>query len=322
MEKPLLSLKDATVKFYSKGKVISALDKISLDIPARARISIVGESGAGKTTLSRALIRLSPLSSGRIYYKGTDLHALRGRKLRDFRKNVQFIFQDPYDAMSPKQRIIDYLGVPLRYLLRLSSKSEIQERSEKLLDLVGLHSDIVQKYPHQLSGGQRQRIAIARALASEPSFIIADEPTSMLDASAAAGILNLFRDLSEQKEMGFAFVTHNVGIAAYLSEEIYVMYSGRLVEHRKTEDLITRARHPYSASLIQYGSHSGIGKIEDVPVATDKDGNEILDADPWSVSGCRYQPFCPRSREECASKFPELSRDADGGYIACYNPIE
>lgn len=318
----LISVKDATARFYSKGRVINALDSVSLDLEEKARVSIVGESGAGKTTLSRSLIGLNDITSGHIYYNGTDLKKLRGKKLRDYRKNVQFIFQDPYDAMSPKQRLLDYMAMPMKYLMGISSQSEQVKRSGELLELVGLDRDIAFKYPHQISGGQRQRVAIARALASEPRFIIADEPTSMLDASAAAGVLNLFKELAAREGMGYALVTHNIGIAAYLSNYIYVMYSGKIVEQRNTDEIISSPRHPYSSSLIRYAGHSptsGGSRLLDVPETEESLENE---GDPWKVKGCRYRPFCENRMDVCASKFPELKSDSGDGKIACYNPIK
>lgn len=321
MSDVLLSVKDATARFYSRGRVINALDAVSLDLKEQDRVSIVGESGAGKTTLSRSLIGLNEISSGHIYYDGTDLGKLKGKKLRDFRKNVQFIFQDPYDAMSPKQRILDYMAMPMRYLMGIRTQSEQIRRSAELLEMVGLDKDIAFKYPHQISGGQRQRVAIARALASSPKFIIADEPTSMLDASAAAGVLNLFRELASNEGMGYALVTHNIGIAAYLSDYIYVMYSGKIVEQRSTDEIIVRPRHPYSSTLISFGTHSpssGENRLMELP--NTGTGMEE-ESDPWNIRGCRYRPYCMNRIEKCTTRFPDLEASADGGKIACYNPI-
>lgn len=321
MSEVLISVKEATARFYSRGRVINALDAVSLDLEEQAKVSIVGESGAGKTTLSRSLIGLNDITSGHIYYGGTDLKKLRGKKLTEFRKNVQFIFQDPYDAMSPKQRILDYMAMPMRYLMGVRGQTQQVRRSSELLEMVGLDSEIAFKYPHQISGGQRQRVAIARALASNPKFIIADEPTSMLDASAAAGVLNLFKDLAEREGMGYALVTHNIGIAAYLSDYVYVMYSGKIVEQRSTDEIIERPRHPYSSTLISFGSHSPSSDENRLMEIPEIEGGIEDEADPWKVKGCRYQPYCRNRIERCSSKFPDLESDSGNGKIACYNPI-
>lgn len=316
-----LEVRNVTVRYDSRERTINALDDVSLQIGSEDRIAIVGESGAGKTTLARCLVGLTKPTSGGILFRGRDIARRRTADMRDFRTAVQIIFQDPYDAMNPKQNILEYMSMPLRFLVRNISRDEQRLKCTSLLESVGLQDDLLMKFPHQLSGGQRQRVAIGRALASDPEFIIADEPTSMLDASAAAGVLNLLRRLSDERGMGFGIVTHNMGVASYVSDSIYVMYSGKVVEHRSTDGLIASARHPYSDVLLKHAPRSLSATLEEVSGKTAAEGAVYKEVDPWSLSGCRYRGLCDRAQAECKAAFPNLSPDGDDGSVACYNPI-
>lgn len=318
---PFLEVKDLTVRYESRERSINALDGVSLTLSTDDRIAIVGESGAGKTTLARCLVGLTKPTSGKILFKGKEILKGRHGDRTAFRKSVQVIFQDPYDAMNPKQNVFDYISMPLRFLVGGANREEQRLKCISLLESVGLQEDLLMKYPHQLSGGQKQRVAIGRALASDPEFLIADEPTSMLDASAAAGVLNLLKRLSDERGMGFAIVTHNMGVASYASNAIYVMYSGKVVEQRTTEGLVASARHPYSNVLLSHAPMSlavtakGEGrKPESTPAGYDE-------VDPWSLSGCRYRGLCDRKLPECEATFPELKIDGEDGKVACYNPF-
>ncbi len=315
-----IELKEASVNYSTGGRNVAALDGVSISIGLNERVSVVGESGAGKTTLGRAVLGLVRLDGGSIEFMGKDMGRMRRRAILDFRRQVQPVFQDPYDSMNPTQNVLQYLSMPQRFLMK-SSRAEMREKSESLLETMGLESDMLWKYPHQLSGGQKQRIAIARALATEPRFIIADEPTSMLDASAAAGILNLLRKLAVERDMGYMLVTHNMGVAAYSADRIIVMYSGRVVEDQKTESIVTSPRHPYTSVLIGHAPVSaGVAVNRPTELAgSDADPDAI---DPWKLAGCRYSARCTRRLDECTRVVPELKETGGGGRAACHNPLD
>ncbi len=316
-----IEVRGLTVRFESRERTINAVDDISISFDRNDRVAIVGESGAGKTTLARCLLGLTRPTSGQILFRGRNILKGGSAERRAFRKSVQVIFQDPYDAMNPKQNILDYLSMPLRFLVGNLSRQELRDKCAQLLDSVGLQDDTLMKYPHQLSGGQKQRIAIGRALASDPEFLIADEPTSMLDASAAAGILNLLKRLADEREMGYAIVTHNMGVATYAASEICVMYSGKIVEQRTTEGLVASPLHPYSRVLLHHAPRS-LGVMLDARAEEGSDeGSGLTEADPWSLTGCRYRGICDRTIAECENSFPPLERVGNEGKVACHNPM-
>ncbi len=319
-ENETIGMAGVSVKFVSQGRTVPAIDDVTMSFSLSEQVSVVGESGAGKTTFGRALLGLVRPDSGAVLFGGRDIHRLKKAELRNFRRHVQVVFQDPYDVMNPKHVVLDYLSMPLRYISRISSRAELRNSCEELLDQVGLEREFLSKYPHQLSGGQKQRIAIARALATEPSFVIADEPTSMLDASAAAGILNLLRKLSAKRGMGYMIITHNMGIAAYASDRIIVMYSGKVVEDSPTEKMVSAPRHPYTSVLISHAPRSD-GPGRKANVGTGSSDVDPDTADPWKLSGCRYSPRCPRRTEECEKSFPLLSPLPEGGSVACLHPL-
>lgn len=317
-----IEARNVTVRYESRDRTINALDGINFELNREARVAIVGESGAGKTTLARCLMGLARPTHGQILFQGKDI--LRGKRAdrRFFRKSVQIIFQDPYDAMNPKQSVFDYLSMPLQFLSGGMGRDERNAKCLSLLDAVGLQEDLLMKYPHQLSGGQKQRVAIGRALASNPEFLIADEPTSMLDASAAAGVLNLLRRLSDERGMGYAIVTHNMGVASYSAERIYVMYSGRIVEERTTDGLVSSPRHPYSSVLLSHAPRSLGAALERRKDRQNRTDAAYTEVDPWSLRGCRYRALCERRIPRCSATFPDLEEDGSDGRVACYNPIE
>lgn len=312
-----LELRNTSVAFKSGSRRIHALDGVDMKIDSKERIAIVGESGAGKTTLARCLLGLSTPISGNVLFKGKDINSRNKKFMKEFRKCVQVIFQDPYGAMNPKQNIFDYLSMPLKFLMGRITKPEMTLKSIELLSAVGLEEDTLWKFPHQLSGGQKQRIAIARALASDPEFIIADEPTSMLDASAAAGILNLLKKLADSKGMGYAIVTHNMGVAAYSTQKTYVMYSGKIVEQRETRALIASPRHPYSKVLLDHAPRSLSASF--LQNGDSRAENES-ESDPWAEKGCRYRPLCSKAVKQCGLESPPLNPDGSDGRLACFNP--
>ncbi|WP_371817649.1 ABC transporter ATP-binding protein [Amphibacillus sp. MSJ-3] len=250
-----LEINDLKVHFPIRGGIfnrkidsIRAVDGISFQIEAGQTYGIVGESGSGKTTTGRAIIGLNQITSGQIIFQGIDLADKKNKKI-DFRKDIQMIFQDPYSSLNPKKRVLDIVAEPLRNYEKLTKKEEIYRVAE-LLEKVGLSEESIYKYPHQFSGGQRQRIGIARAIALKPKLIIADEPVSALDVSVQAQVLNFMRDIQEELNLTYLFISHDLGIVKHMSDRIGIMYKGRYVEEGSTDDIFTNPQHIYTKRLV------------------------------------------------------------------------
>lgn len=230
---------------------VKAIDDISFDIYEGETLGLVGESGCGKTTTGRAIIRLYDPTDGEIYFDGTEVHTLNGRKEQlDFRKDMQMIFQDPYASLNPRMKVRDIIAEGIKIHKLADSEEAIDARVEELLELVGLNKDHSSRYPHEFSGGQRQRIGIARALAVDPKMIIADEPISALDVSIQAQVVNLLMELQEKQKLTFLFIAHDLSMVKYISNRIGVMYFGKLVELAPADDVYNKPLHPYTESLL------------------------------------------------------------------------
>lgn len=250
-----LEINDLHVHFPVRGGLLNrkidavrAVDGISFQIEEGKTYGLVGESGSGKTTTGRAIIGLNNITSGQVLFQGTDLADKKNKKL-DFRKDIQMIFQDPYSSLNPKKRVLDIVAEPLRNYEKLTKKEEVIRVAE-LLEKVGLSEETIYKYPHQFSGGQRQRIGIARAIALKPKLIIADEPVSALDVSVQAQVLNFMRDIQEELNLTYLFISHDLGIVKHMSDQIGIMYKGRYVEEGTTEDIFTDPQHIYTKRLV------------------------------------------------------------------------
>jgi len=250
----LIAMRDVHIAFkighiFSKHKgCIQAVQGISLDIKKGKTLALVGESGCGKTTLARAVVRLQAIQSGSIQYRNQNIMQLKGKALRDYRKQVQIIFQDPYSSMNPRLTIADILAEGM--MAQNMSATVIKKIQKRLLDQVQLPQDSLQRYPHQFSGGQRQRICIARALALEPEILVCDEPTSALDVSVQAQILNLLKELQVELGLGLLFITHNMGVVAYLADEVAVMKKGQIIEQGLTEKILKNPEQAYTKELL------------------------------------------------------------------------
>ena len=250
-----LKIKDLKVHFPIKGGIfgrtvdyVKAVDGVSFELEEGMTYGLIGESGSGKTTTGRAIIGLNDITEGSVYFNGKDITNERGRR-ESFRKEVQMIFQDPYSSLNPRKRVYDILKEPLRNFENLS-KEEEKKRIEELLELVGLSPESVEKYPHQFSGGQRQRIGIARAVATNPKLIIADEPVSALDVSVQAQVLNFMQEIQEELGLTYIFIGHDLGVIKHLCDRIGIMYKGRFVEEGNTEDIFNNPQHIYTKKLI------------------------------------------------------------------------
>ena len=307
---PLLRVNDLKVHFpIYKGLLrrvaahVKAVDGVSLEIARGRTLGLVGESGCGKTTIGKGIVRLVDPTDGAVCYESVDLAQLNRRQLRRWRKDIQIIFQDPYSSLDPRMRIIDTLEEGMLALGVGGGRADRHARIDALLTEVGLSPAVKFRYPHEFSGGQRQRIAIARALSVEPQLIVCDEPTSALDVSVQAQILNLLKELQAKKGIAYLFITHNISVIEFLAHEVAVMYLGRIVEHGTVEDVLRAPRHPYTRALL-----SAVPTIEkDTERKVIKLGGDL----PSPVNppaGCHFHPRCPHAMPVCDEVYPNFSR--------------
>lgn len=291
---------------------VHAVDGVSFAVHRGEAFGLVGESGCGKTTLAQTIIRLYRPDAGRILFDGTDLGVLKESALRPMRRRIQMIFQDPYASLNPRMTVGAIVGEPLE-IYRVGRESERVERVRRLLRVVGLNADMVNRYPHEFSGGQRQRIGIARALALQPELVICDEPVSALDVSIQAQVLNLLRDLQSQFGLTYLFIAHNLAVVAYICDRIGVMYLGKLVELATTAQIVARPRHPYTQALLS---------TVPIPLPGAKKRRMLLTGDvPNPIappSGCRFRTRCPIARSDCADAIPPLREVEPGHWVACH----
>ena len=297
---------------FGAGKTVKAVNEVSFTIQAGETLGVVGESGCGKSTLGRLLLKLIEPTGGEIIYKGENIAAFSGKKLRDMRKNMQIIFQDPYQSLNPRMSCERIIREPLSIHTNLSRK-EIKEKVLELLNQVGLPAEYALRYPHEFSGGQRQRIGIARALSVNPDFIVCDEPVSALDVSVQSQVLNLLRELQAELNLTYLFIAHGLNVVKYISDRICVMYLGKFVEVAEAEELYRNPLHPYSEALIS--------AIPDTDI-DNKRARIILKGDvpsPTAIpSGCAFHTRCHHCTERCKAEAPELKEISPGHYLACH----
>ncbi|QHO74992.1 peptide ABC transporter substrate-binding protein [Bradyrhizobium sp. CCBAU 051011] len=319
----LLEVEDLVKHFVAARSVfgrptahVKAVDGVSFTVEAGKTLALVGESGCGKSTVSRLVLRLIEPDAGTIRFEGRDLGALNANQLRAFRRDAQIIFQDPYASLNPRMTVSQILSEPLA-LHDLVPAARRRERVEELLRLVGLEPRFARRYPHEFSGGQRQRIAIARALAVEPKLIICDEPVSALDVSIRSQILNLLRDLQDRLGLAYIFVSHDLAVVKHIADRVAVMNLGGIVETAKADALFAAPRHPYSRALL-----SAIP----VPKPQAKRSRIVLEGEMPSAlnppSGCRFHTRCPYVIQRCRTEVPALLADATGHATACHRIAE
>jgi oligopeptide transport system ATP-binding protein len=299
-------------KLFEK-MVVKAVDDVSFYINKGETLGLVGESGCGKTTTGRTLLRLHEPTGGKIFYDGVDItHA----KMLPYRRKMQIVFQDPYASLDPRMTVGDIVGEAIDIHHLASGPKERRERIIELLSLVGLNSEHANRYPHEFSGGQRQRVGIARALAVNPEFIVCDEPISALDVSIQAQVVNMFEELQEQMGLTYLFIAHNLSVVKHISDRIGVMYLGKLVELADNYELTFHSVHPYTRSLI-----SAIPLADPKTMRSSK--RIVLQGDvPSPVnppSGCRFRTRCPYADEQCAAEEPEFKEVSSGHFAACHH---
>jgi peptide/nickel transport system ATP-binding protein len=321
----LLSIRDLTVIFArdhgtlrKKTTVVEAVKNISLDVHESESVSILGETGSGKTTLGKCIVKLLDPTSGSIFYGGTNIHSLKGKDLVAYRRDVQMIFQDPYGCLNPRQDVLTILSTPFHYLSNEKSTVSIKEKVYELMEEVGLRPErFAYRYPHELSGGERQRVNIARAFASNPKVLVADEPMTMLDATQRIGILNLIRELKEKRNLAVILITHDLASAKVLGGRTVVMYQGRMVEEGPVEDVFSNPHHPY-VELIRNSTpelNSSVFEKRRVEFAS---GREMIER---AQKGCVFRPRCKYATSRCEETHPELIKIDSNRWIACYNPL-
>lgn len=291
---------------------VKAVDDISFNIKKGETFGLVGESGCGKSTAGRTLLRLLKPTEGEIIFDGENITNLAGNKLRKKRQDFQMVFQDPYASLNPMQNVGEIVAEPIRNYNTGKSKKEIEEEVRNLLTRVGLPQDVYDKYAHEFSGGQRQRIGIARALALNPKFIIADEPVSALDVSVQSQVLNLLMDLQDEFDLTYLFIAHDLSVVKHMSDRIGVMYLGNLVELADNESIYNEPLHPYTQALISAIPH---------PNPKMKKERIVLEGDVPSPSnppsGCPFHTRCPMAKEECSEIRPTLKEVKPGHHVAC-----
>ena len=301
--------------FGTERRTVKAVDDVTFQIARRETFALVGESGCGKTTLGRSILRLVEPTSGSVILDGTDIVALKPEALRRMRTRMQIIFQDPYASLDPRMRVGDIIGEPLA-THRVGMAREREERVRELMGVVGLRPDGLRRYPHEFSGGQRQRIGIARALALNPEFIVCDEPLSALDVSIKAQVLNLLADLQAQFNLTYLFISHDLSVVRHFAPRVGVMFLGKLAEVGSTEELFTAPRHPYTRFLTS---------AVPMPDPRLRDREKLLLQgelpSPMNLpSGCRFRTRCPYTRPLCAEADPPMATEGSRSW-ACHFPL-
>jgi len=297
---------------------VHAVDGVDLEVFPGETLGIVGETGCGKSTLARLICRLLPVTEGTIEFDGQDITNMKGNQLRQLRREIQMIFQDPYSSLNPRKRVGAIIGDPFE-IHGLADGKELKKRVQELMETVGLNPEHYNRFPAEFSGGQRQRIGVARALALRPKLVICDEPVSALDVSIQAQVINLLEDLQEEFHLTYIFIAHDLSVVRHVSDRVGVMYLGKVVELATAGRLYAEPKHPYSGALL-----SAV-PIPDPDLAQQRERVILLGDVPSPIdppSGCRFHPRCPKAQERCVNEEPLLEPKAAGDLAACHFPLE
>lgn len=321
MSDVILSIKDLDKVFYSKKTNVVAVNNVSFNVNKGETVGVVGESGCGKSTLGRCIVNAHKPTKGDIFYKSLNdneynLSIIDSKELKTLRKEIQMIFQDPYSSLNPRLTVFDIISEPLKANFKLPKK-EIERRVTEIAAKVGLNTSYLKRYPHAFSGGQRQRIGIARALILVPQLIVCDESVSALDVSVQAQVINLLKELQQELDLTYIFISHDLSVVEYISDRVIVMYLGRVVEHAKTYEIFNNPMHPYTEALLSA-----------VPIANPRQGTSriILEGELPSHSnppkGCHFHTRCRYCIDKCMSDVPPLVENENGHYVACHRAME
>ena len=311
---PLMEARNLTKIFnVSRGK-LHAVDGVDFKIYPGQTLGVVGESGCGKSTLGNTILRLTEPTSGEMFFEGKEYSKVGKREMREMRKDMQMIFQDPYSSIDPRRCVADIIAEYMIINRTYKTKREIYAQVEKLMDTVGLAKRLAEAYPHELDGGRRQRIGVARALSLNPKFIVCDEPVSALDVSIQAQILNLLMDLQDEYKLTYMFITHNLSVVKHISSDIMVMYLGKCVERASSDELFANPRHPYTKALLSA-----------IPIPDISMRNKEIQLIQGEVTspinpkpGCRFAARCPMARPECSQESPPLREVSPNHFVACH----
>ncbi|MBS5062916.1 MAG: ABC transporter ATP-binding protein [Hungatella hathewayi] len=313
MSEVLLEVKNLKKYFDTPNGVLHAVDDVSFRLEKGKTLGVVGESGCGKSTTGRAILRLHEPTSGEVIFEGRDITKLSSQEMRGLRSDMQIIFQDPFASLNPRKTVSEIIAEPLRLHKVYKNKQDQEKRVLELMELVGLSERLTNTYPHELDGGRRQRIGIARALAMNPKFIVCDEPVSALDVSIQAQILNLLKKLQKELGLTYIFITHDLSVVNYFSDEIMVMYLGKVVEHAPAEQLFAHPTHPYTKALLSAIPVPRLGAKKD-RILLKGEITSPIDPKP----GCRFAPRCEYAKDCCFSESPELQETESGHFVSCH----
>ncbi len=313
MSKPLIETKHLKKYFDTPRGLLHAVDDVNLTIPKGRTLGVVGESGCGKSTFGRVVLRLLEATSGEVLYDGENILTYSREQMFKMRQKMQIIFQDPYASLNPRMTVSEIIAEPIRVCKTITGNDAIMEKVDELMQIVGLADRFVNTYPHELDGGRRQRIGIARALALNPEFIVCDEPVSALDVSIQAQVLKLLMDLQEERGLTYMFVTHNLSVVKHISDEIAVMYLGQCVERCSSDELFENPLHPYTRALLS--------AIPEPSLEARNKKQEVIRGEVTSPvnpkPGCRFAARCPYAKPECMEKDLEFKEVSPGHFVAC-----
>ena len=303
------------VLFKKQVATVKAVDGVSFSVKRGETLGVVGESGCGKSTTGLALMHMLETTGGRIMFEGQDVTSFNRSQVKQFRRRVQMVYQDPYGSLNPRMKVKDIIGEPLEVHGLAKDRAQYDKRVADLLRMVGLLPDMAERYAHEFSGGQRQRIGIARALALEPSLIVCDEPVSALDVSIQAQVINIFKDLQKRLGLTYVFIAHDLAVVRHISDRIAVMYLGRVVEIASREDLYSNPKHPYTQALLS--------AVPEADVDAEHQKKRIVlkgeVPSPMRVpSGCRFHTRCPAAMDKCRTQDPAMSQHGEGHAVACH----